>query len=92
MSNSMFMAVDGVLILVFIITTILLWQERARDERERMHRMLADRVGFLVGAGILVVVIIMQSIKHHTEPLLSIVLFLMLAAKIAGHLWSKHRR
>ena len=87
----MSMAVDVVLIIAFVSTSILLWQERARDERELMHRMMADRIGFLVGAGALVVVIVVQSIRHTTEPFVSVVLFLMLAAKIVGHLWSHHQ-
>ena len=92
MSDSMTMAVDVCLVIALTITIILLWKERAHDERERMHRMLADRIGFLVGAGSLVVVIVIQSIRHESEELLSLVLLFMLLAKIAGHFWSRRHR
>lgn len=89
MSNSMAMALDSALIIAFIVVTVVLWQERAHDEREKMHRMMADRIGFLVGAGALAVAMVVQSLRDEPSSTISGILFLMILAKIAGHLWSK---
>ncbi len=88
----MFMLADACLILALVVITIVFWSERASDEREKMHRMMADRVGFLVGAGSIVVVIIVQTLQHKAESLFSVVLFAMLIAKILGHVWGRRHR
>ena len=92
MSDSMFMLADACLIVVFIAVTVIFWSERANDEREKMHRMMADRLGFLVGAGAIVIVIVVQTIRHQAQPLLSGILFAMLVAKILGHVWGRRNR
>lgn len=53
-------------IVVFIVFAIFLWKEKALDERAELHRLVADRIAFLTGAGILVVGTLWQT-WHHLE-------------------------
>ena len=51
----------------FAAFTSLLWKESPNDEREDKHRLVAGRVGFFVGATILVLAIILQSWDHNLD-------------------------
>lgn len=79
-----------ILIAVFGIFAALIWKERARDEREGLHRMLAGRFAFLAGSGILVLGIIVQSLHHSIDPWLIYALVIMIIAKIIGLLYGQH--
>ena len=75
------------LAIVFIFLTIFIWKENVRDERENQHRLMAGRFGFLVGAGILVAGIIIQTIHERLDSWLLVALVAMILAKICGHLY-----
>lgn len=81
-----------VLFVTFSTFASLLWHENARDEREDLHRMLAGRVGYLAGAGVLVLGIFVQSLRHHVDPWLVLALVAMIIGKILGRLygWARH--
>jgi len=51
----------------FAAFTSFLWKESPHDEREDRHRLIAGRVGFLAGAIILVIAIIIQSLNHSLD-------------------------
>jgi hypothetical protein len=48
------------LIALYGFYTGIVFRERAKDERERLHLALAERWGFLVGTGLLVLFIILD--------------------------------
>lgn len=81
-----------VLLVTFAAFAGLLWRENARDEREDLHRMLAGRVGYLAGAGVLVLGVFVQSVRHHVDPWLVLALVAMIVGKIVGRLygWARH--
>lgn len=63
------MLANGVLVAViasFIVFAVFIWKEKAPDERAELHRLVADRVAFLVGAGILVLGVLWQT-WHHAQ-------------------------
>ena len=72
------------LLVAFAFFATYIWKERPRDERESLHKMLAGRDGFLAGATVLVIGIILQSLNHALDPWLIITLTVMVLAKIAG--------
>lgn len=83
----------SMLILFFLaafgIFTAVIWKEKARDEREQLHRMLVGRYAFLAGSGILVIGIIVQSLKHTIDAWLIFALVGMILAKLIGLLYSQ---
>lgn len=88
------MFMSGILlcfILVFILFAAFVWKERVNDEREEHHRLIAGRTGFLVGATVLVVGIIYQSLNHSLDTWLLIALGLMIVAKLLALLYSQNK-
>ena len=79
------------LIAVFAVFAAIIWKEKPRDEREGFHRMLAGRFAFLVGIGVLVLGIMMQSLSHEVDPWLVYALVGMILAKIIGIRYSQTR-
>ena len=53
------------IVLLFGLFALFVWREKASDEREIMHRMLADRIGFLTGSAALILGIIIESLRHN---------------------------
>jgi hypothetical protein len=51
------------LLVIFALFAVFVWRESARDEREIFLRMRAGRIGFLVGAGFLLLGIVVQSLS-----------------------------
>jgi prepilin signal peptidase PulO-like enzyme (type II secretory pathway) len=66
----------------FITWVTFQWQEQATDEREELHRFLAARLAYFVGAGILMIGVLVQSLQHSVDPWLVGALIGMIAAKI----------
>jgi len=80
-----------VLIAIFGMFVAVIWKEQVGDERETMHRMLAGRFAFLIGSTILVIGIILQELKHITDPWLIYALVGMLLGKILGLLYGQRK-
>ena len=69
----------------FISFALLVWHEKAYDEREHAHRAHAARFAYLAGAGILVLGIIYQALAlHSVDPWLILALTVMVFAKYLG--------
>ncbi len=84
MSSMMEMAAGTTLVLLFALLAGVLLRERAGDEREELHRMFADRFGFLAGAGTLAIITAIQSFRHNVDPWLVGALGVMILAKMVG--------
>ncbi len=86
---TMFMSmILGVFVIVFILFAAFLWKESHGDEREERHRLMAGRIGFLSGAGILVIGIIVQSLQHTLDPWLLVSLCAMVLAKLIARIYT----
>lgn len=83
------------LVVLFIalygLYTGIVFRERAKDERERLHLALADRVGFLVGTGLLVLFIILDLFDGAPEKSLVFVLGGMSLTKLLVLLKVRYR-
>ncbi|PIT92670.1 MAG: hypothetical protein COU08_01595 [Candidatus Harrisonbacteria bacterium CG10_big_fil_rev_8_21_14_0_10_42_17] len=84
MKDSILMMISVALIIFFGMFSAFVWRENIRDEREGLHRMLAGRFAFLVGATMLVIGIIIQSFNNNLDTWLVATLGGMIFAKIAG--------
>jgi uncharacterized protein involved in outer membrane biogenesis len=78
--------------IVFIIFSSFIWKEKARDEREDIHRMFSGRAAYLSGTGVLLIGIIVQGFSHSLDPWLLISLGAMVLAKTGGLLYSRTRQ
>jgi len=90
MPTALVMTMLCFLVIIFLIFGVFLWKEKAGDEREQVHKMLSGRVAFLVGAGVLVLGIVVQEYRHNLDPWLIYALTAMILAKI-GTLWYSRR-
>ncbi len=77
------------LVVTFMIFAIFIWREKSEDEREDQHRLAASRAGFLVGAGLLVIGIIVQTINHDIDEWLLIALSGMILSKLLTRLYNQ---
>lgn len=89
MPNTLFMMMLLGLIVVFALFASFIWREKARDEREAMHRMLAGRFAFLAGAATLLLGIIIGSFQHDVDFWIVLTLVVMVIAKVLGLLYSQ---
>ena len=76
------------LVVVFILFTVFIWKEKARDERELLHRTIAGRVAFLAGALVLVIGIIIEGLSHSVDVWLVLTLKVMIFAKIITSIYN----
>ncbi len=77
------------LVVIFIIFAIFIWKEQAKDEREEQHRLMTSRLSFLVGSGLLVAGIIIQTLKHELDSWLVITLCGMIITKLIVHFYTQ---
>lgn len=77
--------------LLFLLFVVALLRDQGGDEREMWHRFMAARVAYLVGTGILVLGIILQTLMHHLSWWLPLALGGMLVAKLFGHWFAQYR-
>jgi uncharacterized membrane protein YfcA len=70
-----------VALIVFALFAIFIWREKARDEREALHTQQAGRVGFLIGAGVLVLGILYETHQGIIDWWLLIALTAMIFGK-----------
>lgn len=75
-------------VVVFILFTTFVWKERARDERELMHRTIAGRIAFLSGVAMLVLGIIIEGLNHAVDVWLVLTLTVMIFAKIITSIYN----
>lgn len=83
----------GLLIAAFSVFLGFVWGEKAEDEREHFISLIAGRIAFLIGAGILVIGVVIQALLKNTpDPWLMSALAGMVVAKIAGLVYGKIKK
>ena len=78
-------------ILIFVLFSSFVWKEKAHDERDELHKMIAGRIGYLAGVGILIVGVIIETLTSQVDPWLIIALGVMVLAKLAGLIYGRVR-
>jgi len=89
MPTELLMVMVVALIIVFVLFASFIWRENSRDEREGIHRMFAGRAGFIIGTGLLITGIVIQSFQHKLDFWLVITLIAMVLAKVSGLIYSR---
>lgn len=70
------------LILAFLSFAAFVWKAKANDEREMMHTLLAGRISYLAGVGMLVFGIIYQAVMQDIDLWLILTLCVMVFTRI----------
>lgn len=91
MPEAAHMTLLALLVASFGCLAVFILRERASDEREAMHRMHAGRIAFLVGAGVAIIGIVVQSTRGIVDPWLVGTLVAMSAAKVVAHYYEDRR-
>ena len=91
MPNMISMLMVLALIIAFIIFASFIWKENAKDEREALHKMIADRVAFLTGTALLIIGVVVQSFKNKLDLWLVVILGIMILSKIIGLVYSREK-
>lgn len=87
-SQTVYFLMAGIIVL-FGIFAGLVWREKALDERDEFHKMLSGRMGYLLGASVLLLGLLVQSSSGHADPWLVLGLGAMVIGKMAGRFWSR---
>jgi len=82
MPSSLQMIILAIVIVLISGFLIFLWREQPEDEREAHNQALASRYAYLVGAVILIIALLFQSIDHDIDPVVPVALLAMIATKV----------
>ena len=82
----------SLVVVLFLIWASFFLSEHAEDEREELHRTLSGRFGFLAGAGVLTLALIVQGLAHDIDPWIPSALALMIAAKVLARFVAERYR
>jgi len=77
------------LLVIFTVFAAFIFRENTKDEREVLHRFIANRFAFLGGMAVLVAASIIQSLEHRVDIWVIIALVVMVVAKFVGLLYSR---
>ncbi len=88
MPDMMVMAMLASALVIFGILASFILREEIFDERDSLHRTLAGRNAFLVGATVLMLGIVVQGYSHQVDAWLVVALIGMIFVKIATRIWS----
>ncbi len=88
MPSMVHMSISISLLLFVALFGVFVWNEKARDEREEMHKHKVGRIAYLVGTTVLVIGIFVQSLGHHyPDPWMVAALGSMILTKLVGLVW-----
>ena len=67
-------------------------KEKAADERDAVHRMLAGRAAFLTSIAVLTIALIVQALSHGIDPWIPAALALTIIAKLVARAWASRNQ
>ncbi len=77
-----------VLVVLFAAFVVLMWREKGDDEREEQIIHKADRIGFLLGSGALIVAIVYNTVVvHQVSDWILGALFVMILGKVISTIY-----
>jgi len=82
MPNSAQMLILTILLGFIATFLVLLWRENPRDEREAVNQSSASRAAYVVGAVVLIIALIIQSLQHQIDPAVPLALLAMISTKV----------
>ena len=82
MPSGLQMLILTVALAMVAIFLVFLWREDPHDEREAINQAIASRSAYVVGAIVLIIALIIQSLKHEMDATEPIALMAMIGTKI----------
>lgn len=82
MPNSAQMLILTILLGFIATFLVLLWRENPHDEREAVNQSSASRAAYVVGAVVLIIALIVQSLRHTIDPAVPLALLAMISTKV----------
>ena len=82
MPNTVQMLILTIALVLIATFLVLLWRESPSDEREAGNQAGASRSAYVVGAIVLIIALLSQSLRHHIDAAIPIALFSMIATKV----------
>ena len=82
MPNSAQMLILTILLGFIATFLVLLWRENPHDEREAVNQSSASRAAYVVGAVVLIIALIIQSLQHKIDPAVPLALLAMISTKV----------
>ncbi|MBF8252499.1 MAG: hypothetical protein HW379_841 [Actinobacteria bacterium] len=82
MPNSAQMLILTILLGFIATFLVLLWRENPGDEREAVNQASASRAAYVVGAVVLIIALIIQSLQHTIDPAVPLALLAMISTKV----------
>ena len=88
MNPGMYVSIHGVIIALFVLFSILIWQGKAVDEREEQHKAVSADVAFTVGGALLAMAMVYQ-IYHEMSIDIWLVITLggMIFSRVIARVW-----
>src|SRR5947209_3780403 len=74
MTSALTLTIIMILAVTLIAFGVFIWHEKPRDEREALYGLQAGRISYFLGAGVLVLAIIVQATMHHVDAWLAVAL------------------
>lgn len=65
---------------------VLVWRESPQDEREAENMHLGSRNAYLAGCAVLIVVMLVQGIRHKLDAAVPIILLIMILTKLLSQM------
>jgi hypothetical protein len=91
MTSAVTLTLIMILAVAVIAFAIFIWREKPLDEREALHSLMAGRISYFIGGGVLVVAIIAQSVRHHLDLWLAVTLGAMVLTKLFVSAWMRRK-
>jgi hypothetical protein len=88
MPDMVHMGVLAALLAAFAAFAAFVLKEQAHDEREVMLRMQSGRIGYLLGAAVLVLGVVYEGLHGTPDSWLIIALLVMLIGKLGAHFYT----
>lgn len=78
-------------VVVFAIFAVFVWREKAQDEREEHLRMVASRLSWLTGSGVLLLALVVQGFAHSIDSWIVYALIAMIATKVIARVYVRRK-
>ncbi len=88
MPNMAHMLVLGLLLICFVAYAAFILREKAEDERDVLHRMVAARTGFFTGTTLLTIGVFIDALDGTVDKWLLLTLVAMIIAKLTARLYA----
>lgn len=92
MKPLMYVISHALLVFLFIVFAIIIWNEKITDERSLQHRIQSSNIGFTVGGIILGITMVLQILnKGFIDIWVIITISSMIVARVISQIWlDKH--